>query len=221
MSRVVPLRLVAISTGTCGPTRLGGTGLGIRSAGEQCNPGLPRAVVWAHGDVPVKRVLSLDRAAQLSRLRPVRFVWCPFGPGGVVVCNGSALSHPGLQSGTVGFFTSRTLFQVSRWTTMLLLDLERTTALGTMAVRGPANPASIDMFFGVASSRIEFCGSLGENDISFCIVSNILVARMTAWQLLVEQGGSVWLGKGAPQRWFRHSDGFVTRPTNSIRCVIS
>ena len=40
---------------------------------------------------------------------------------------------------------------------------------------------------------------------------------MTAWQLLAEQGGSVWLGKGAPQRWFRHPDGFnVTNAPSSV-----
>ena len=50
-----------------------------------------------------------------------------------------------------------------------------------------------------------------ENDISFCIVSEILVARMTRWQLVLEDAYRSWiegrlpaihLGRGAPKRWF-------------------
>ena len=41
-----------------------------------------------------------------------------------------------------------------------------------------------------------------ETEISFCIVSNIIVARMTRWQLVMEDAGAIWLGRGAPQRWF-------------------
>ena len=36
-----------------------------------------------------------------------------------------------------------------------------------------------------------------ENDVSFCIVSNILVARMTRWQLVMEDSvtNSIWLAR--------------------------
>ena len=47
----------------------------------------------------------------------------------------------------------------------------------------------------------------GENDISFCIVSNILVAHMTRWQLIMENDGAIWLGRGAPKRWFTPGNG--------------
>jgi hypothetical protein len=36
-----------------------------------------------------------------------------------------------------------------------------------------------------------------------CIVSNIIVAHMTRWQLVMEDAGVIWLGRGAPQRWFK------------------
>ena len=42
-----------------------------------------------------------------------------------------------------------------------------------------------------------------ETQISFCIVSNIIVAHMTRWQLVMEDDGAIWLGRGAPQRWFK------------------
>ena len=60
-----------------------------------------------------------------------------------------------------------------------------------------------------------------ENDVSFCIVSNILVARMTRWQLIMEdkRTASIWLGRGAPLRWFR-DDGFsVSRAPTSVGAV--
>jgi hypothetical protein len=46
-----------------------------------------------------------------------------------------------------------------------------------------------------------------ETDISFCIVSNILVARMTRWQLVLEESDKIWLGRGAPKRWFTSQAG--------------
>jgi len=63
-----------------------------------------------------------------------------------------------------------------------------------------------------------------ENDISFCIVSQIIVARMTRWQLVFEDfyrqseqsTGSIWLARAAPKRWFiKGSGGFsvVNAPT--------
>jgi hypothetical protein len=61
-----------------------------------------------------------------------------------------------------------------------------------------------------------------EQDVSFCIVSNILVARMTRWQLVMEDRRAdpqttIWLGKGAPQRWFRSPGGFnVTSAPTSV-----
>jgi hypothetical protein len=57
-----------------------------------------------------------------------------------------------------------------------------------------------------------------ETDISFCIVSNILVARMTRWQLVMEENDKVWLGRGAPKRWFTaQAGGFsVTNAPSSL-----
>jgi hypothetical protein len=57
-----------------------------------------------------------------------------------------------------------------------------------------------------------------ENDVSFCIVSQVIVARMTRWQLVFEDFyrlgaqtmGSIWLARGAPKRWFsKGSSGFA------------
>ena len=56
-----------------------------------------------------------------------------------------------------------------------------------------------------------------EQDISYCIVSAVLVARLTRWQLVLDEPfrGSmvlgapradparVWLARGAPKRWFK------------------
>ena len=59
-----------------------------------------------------------------------------------------------------------------------------------------------------------------ENDVSFCVVSNILVARMTRWQLIFEDrrawATTIWLGRGAPQRWFRPAPS-DTRHVTSIQ----
>merc|ERR1712048_1409207 len=68
--------------------------------------------------------------------------------------------------------------------------------------------------------RLQYYGS--ENDVSFCIVSNIIVARMTRWQLVFEDlyrpqfGGeksdaAIWLARGAPKRWFGTGGGFQVR----------
>lgn len=64
-----------------------------------------------------------------------------------------------------------------------------------------------------------------ENDISFCIVSEIIVARMTRWQLVFEdiyrdQTGSIWLARGAPKRWFQPNAGFsVTNAPTQIGLI--
>jgi len=47
-----------------------------------------------------------------------------------------------------------------------------------------------------------------ENDVSFCIVSEVLIARMTRWQLVFDDhyrdaANTVWLARGAPRRWFQ------------------
>ena len=54
-----------------------------------------------------------------------------------------------------------------------------------------------------------------ENDISFCIVTQVLVSRLTRWQLVFEDiyratsgQPTIWLGRGAPARWF------VTSPSS-------
>lgn len=58
-----------------------------------------------------------------------------------------------------------------------------------------------------------------ENDVSFCVVSNILVARMTRWQLVMEDRRAstptIWLGRGAPQRWFRPASGDTRTTLNT------
>lgn len=41
--------------------------------------------------------------------------------------------------------------------------------------------------------------------MSFCIVSEVLVSRLTRWQVVFEdfyRDPTVWLGRGAPSRWF-------------------
>ena len=47
-----------------------------------------------------------------------------------------------------------------------------------------------------------------EQDVSFCIVSEVLVSRMTRWQLVFEdyyRDKAIWLGRGAPLAWFSPS----------------
>ena len=80
-----------------------------------------------------------------------------------------------------------------------------------------------------------------ENDISFCIVSEVLTSRLTRWQLIFEdsyrsQHGplrsgksgsltgisaasslSIWLARGAPRRWFDSAEGFgITGAPTSV-----
>merc|ERR1712232_1474331 len=56
-----------------------------------------------------------------------------------------------------------------------------------------------------------------ENDISFCIVTEVLAARLTRWQLVLEDfyrmsaPGAIWLAKGAPKRWFRPGQRFSVK----------
>ena len=51
-----------------------------------------------------------------------------------------------------------------------------------------------------------------EQDVSFCVVTQVLVARLTRWQLVFEDTyrpatPAVWLARGAPKRWFNESAG--------------
>jgi len=60
-----------------------------------------------------------------------------------------------------------------------------------------------------------------ENDVSFCVVSEVIIARLTRWQLVFEDfyrpqfssqvdssSGAIWLARGAPKRWFFSGSGF-------------
>jgi len=53
-----------------------------------------------------------------------------------------------------------------------------------------------------------------ENDVSFCIVTEVLAARLTRWQLVLEDfyrpqvNSAIWLARGAPQRWFQDGKKF-------------
>lgn len=75
-----------------------------------------------------------------------------------------------------------------------------------------------------------------EQDISFCIVTEVLAARLTRWQLVFEdfyrpaygstsEAVAIWLGRGAPLRWFApaegdHKAGFnVTCAPTRVGCV--
>lgn len=61
-----------------------------------------------------------------------------------------------------------------------------------------------------------------ETDISFCIVSNIIVALLTRWQLVMEENvgpSRVWLGRGAPTRWFRTTGFNVTAAPTAVGTV--
>jgi len=57
-----------------------------------------------------------------------------------------------------------------------------------------------------------------ENDVSFCIVSQVIIARLTRWQLVFEDfyrpqyessRPAIWLARGAPKRWFASGAGFA------------
>jgi hypothetical protein len=76
-----------------------------------------------------------------------------------------------------------------------------------------------------------------ENDVSYCIVSNILVARLTRWQLVFEDyyrttnpsaapntKPAIWLARGAPKRWFTPASGGLNvsnAPTRTGRVSFS
>eukprot|EP01052_Picozoa_sp_SAG31_P042907 SAG31_NODE_6970_length_1831_cov_1.150115_1_plen_308_part_10 len=54
-----------------------------------------------------------------------------------------------------------------------------------------------------------------KGDVSLCVPTAVEVSRLTRWQLVFEPFRSensahrqVWLGRGAPKRWFDDSDGF-------------
>jgi len=62
---------------------------------------------------------------------------------------------------------------------------------------------------GAAKRPLGYYGT--ENDISFCAVTNVMAARLTRWQLVMEDAYrgrgtgaplAIWLARGAPRRWF-------------------
>jgi hypothetical protein len=66
------------------------------------------------------------------------------------------------------------------------------TAGGATERRGPS---------GVSVTEGGYFGA--EQDVSFCIVSEVLVARLTRWQVVFEDWErGVWLARGAPRRWW-------------------
>lgn len=67
---------------------------------------------------------------------------------------------------------------------------------------------------GSAPPSLQYYGN--ENDISYCIVTQILAARLTRWQLVFEDTyratvdgnmPTIWLARGAPLRWFQFTTG--------------
>ena len=54
-----------------------------------------------------------------------------------------------------------------------------------------------------------------EQDISFCIVTQILTARLTRWQLVFEEFSrkNIWFAKAAPDRWYENGFGVSGAPT--------
>ena len=54
-----------------------------------------------------------------------------------------------------------------------------------------------------------------EQDISFCIVTQILTARLTRWQLVFEEFSkkNIWFAKAAPDRWYEKGFGVFGAPT--------
>ena len=53
-----------------------------------------------------------------------------------------------------------------------------------------------------------------EQDVSFCIVTQILTARLTRWQLVFEDlSRNIWFAKAAPDRWYEHGFGVSRAPT--------
>lgn len=89
----------------------------------------------------------------------------------------------------------------------------RYRSLGSLKDVSPYGPDATTSSRQLSSSKNEDQSHVAmryngaETDISFCIVSNILVARMTRWQLILEEGGKLWLGRGAPKRWFTSEAG--------------
>jgi len=83
------------------------------------------------------------------------------------------------------------------------------------------DPPVIPPTFG-SNDRVVTSKNLGagyysaEQDISFCIVTQILTARLTRWQLVFEDifdSKSIWLARAAPDRWFEHGFNVSRAPT--------
>lgn len=69
------------------------------------------------------------------------------------------------------------------------------------------NPAAAAARAGGDARPVSYYAN--ENDVSLCVVTEVLVARLTRWQLVLEDtyrldsgGPAVWLARGAPRRWF-------------------
>ena len=69
-----------------------------------------------------------------------------------------------------------------------------------------------------------------EQDISFCIVTEVLAARLTKWQVVFEDmyrvnstsfGPGIWLARGAPRRWFDEGFSVTGAPTQLGRVSFS
>ena len=69
-----------------------------------------------------------------------------------------------------------------------------------------------------------------EQDISFCIVTEVLAARLTKWQVVFEDmyrvdstsfGPGIWLARGAPRRWFDEGFDVTGAPTQLGRVSFS
>jgi hypothetical protein len=77
----------------------------------------------------------------------------------------------------------------------------------------PPNSSGQALLKDAASVGVGYYGN--ENDVSFCIVSEILMARLTRWQLVFEDfyrpsagQGAIWLARAAPKRWFAKGSSF-------------
>jgi hypothetical protein len=90
----------------------------------------------------------------------------------------------------------------------------------TRPLRNRGMEVSVNSSAAAGDSPLGLGYYANENDVSYCIVSNILVARMTRWQLVFEDyyratnpsaapGAKpvIWLAKGAPKRWFSSASG--------------
>jgi hypothetical protein len=72
-----------------------------------------------------------------------------------------------------------------------------------------------------------------EQDISYCIASAVLAARLSRWQVVFEDmyrnrffnpgeepsTGTIWLGRGVPRRWFQKEGFEVTNARTSVGAV--